>query len=128
MASVAAVTLGSIAAALDHDRSPPIARRPFRTETPYMRTPRSPAIVHATHLLARSVRKRPIPVTETGVSGGPAVLVVGCIHGDEPAGIAVARDLITDALSPRRILLWVIPDLNPTAWRPVCGRMPMGWT
>ena len=40
------------------------------------------------------------------------MLVVGCIHGDEPAGIAVARDLITDP-SPRRILLWVIPDLNP---------------
>src|SRR5205823_7637296 len=41
-----------------------------------------------------------------------AALVVGCIHGNEPAGIAVA-----DALARGRpfagVDLWIVPDLNP---------------
>src|SRR5262245_61394146 len=49
---------------------------------------------------------------KTGVSGRPSMLVVGCVHGNEPAGIAVARDLIADP-SPRHVLLWVVPSLNP---------------
>jgi protein MpaA len=39
------------------------------------------------------------------------VLVVGCIHGNEPAGIAVAKRL--ERLSPTGIDLWIVPDLNP---------------
>jgi protein MpaA len=39
------------------------------------------------------------------------VLVVGCIHGDEPAGIAVAQRL--EHLSPAGVDLWIVPDLNP---------------
>jgi protein MpaA len=40
------------------------------------------------------------------------VLVVGCIHGNECAGIPIARNLIRGAL-PRAFELLVIPDLNP---------------
>lgn len=40
------------------------------------------------------------------------LLVVGCIHGNESAGIAVARRLST-ARPPPRTALWIIPDLNP---------------
>lgn len=40
------------------------------------------------------------------------MLVVGCIHGNEPAGIAVARRLISLSQLPASTL-WVIPDLNP---------------
>ncbi|MGE5408351.1 MAG: M14 family zinc carboxypeptidase, partial [Syntrophothermus sp.] len=40
------------------------------------------------------------------------VLVVGCIHGDETAGIRVARRL-ADAGTPRRTDLWVVPTINP---------------
>jgi protein MpaA len=68
--------------------------------------------VHRAVRLGRSVRHSPIEATETGVPGRPSILVVGCIHGNEPAGIAIARDLVTDR-APRRVLLWVIPDLNP---------------
>ena len=41
---------------------------------------------------------------------GVRVLVVGCIHGNEGAGIAVAR-----ALERRHTGadLWIVPDLNP---------------
>jgi murein peptide amidase A len=40
------------------------------------------------------------------------VLVVGTVHGDEPAGVRVARRLIA-APSQRRVALWVVPTLNP---------------
>jgi murein peptide amidase A len=40
------------------------------------------------------------------------VLVVGCIHGDECAGVAVARRLLRAPL-PASYDLWVIPNLNP---------------
>ncbi len=38
--------------------------------------------------------------------------MVGCIHGDEPAGIAIARSLAAMA-PPRASALWIVPDLNP---------------
>jgi protein MpaA len=40
------------------------------------------------------------------------VLVVGCIHGNENAGIAVADRLRTIAMTPE-LDLWVIPSANP---------------
>ncbi len=56
---------------------------------------------------------RPIRATEVG---NPAasfkVLVVGCIHGDEPAGIAIAHQLVRQP-PDRSVDLWVIDDLNP---------------
>jgi protein MpaA len=64
-------------------------------------------------LLGRSVGHRPIRVQELGEPfAGHRVLIVGCIHGDERAGISVARRL--DAMvPPRGIDLWVLDDLNP---------------
>jgi murein peptide amidase A len=40
------------------------------------------------------------------------MLVVGCIHGNEQAGIAVIRRLQTLA-PPAGVSLWTLPDLNP---------------
>jgi protein MpaA len=49
-------------------------------------------------------------------SGSPAaalkVLVVGCIHGDETAGMRVARRLIAGG-APSGVEQWVVPTLNP---------------
>jgi protein MpaA len=39
------------------------------------------------------------------------VLVVGCVHGNETGGIAIADAL--EHLAPRDLDLWVVPDLNP---------------
>jgi murein peptide amidase A len=39
-------------------------------------------------------------------------VVVGCIHGDEPAGIPIARALESRRPDPS-VSLWVIEDLNP---------------
>ena len=67
----------------------------------------------ATHTrqLGRSVDGRPIDAIRVGDPTGTPVLVVGCVHGNETAGIAVARALAR--LSPRGIDLWIVPELNP---------------
>jgi protein MpaA len=64
-------------------------------------------------LLGRSALGRPIRVHV--VDAGPArhrILVVGCIHGDECAGIAVTRRLAR-ATPPAGTRLWIVDDLNP---------------
>ncbi|MBS1677559.1 MAG: DUF2817 domain-containing protein [Actinobacteria bacterium] len=63
--------------------------------------------------LGRSVRGRRIDAFLLGDPDAPRpLLVVGAIHGNEPAGIAIARDLISDP-PPRAGLIIAIPDLNP---------------
>jgi protein MpaA len=57
------------------------------------------------------VQGRPIEAVEVGDPSGTPVLVVGCVHGNEPAGIAVAR--LLERLSPRGLDLWIVRDLNP---------------
>ena len=62
-------------------------------------------------MLGRSWQGRPIGAVEVGNRSGTRVLVVGCIHGNETAGIAIARAL--ERLSPDDLDLWIVPDLNP---------------
>ena len=64
-----------------------------------------------TVLLGRSWNGRPIRAVEVGNPSGTRVLVFGCIHGNETAGIAIADAL--ERLSPRDLDLWIVPDLNP---------------
>lgn len=54
--------------------------------------------IYAFHLSGRDPRR--------------SLLVVGCIHGNESAGIAIARRLST-ASPPPGTSLWIVPDLNP---------------
>lgn len=71
------------------------------------------ANVRRTVPLGRSVSGRLVVANELGDPGSPRrVLVVGCIHGDESAGVAVARAL-TAGPAPSNADLWVIPVLNP---------------
>jgi protein MpaA len=61
--------------------------------------------------IGRSVEGRPIEAIRVGDRGSPTkALVVGSIHGNEPAGIAVTRIL---ARSSPAADLWLVPDLNP---------------
>jgi len=63
-------------------------------------------------LLGHSVEGRPIRVVHRGDPDEIRVLVVGCIHGDECAGVRIARRLRTGR--PRGFLdLWILPTLNP---------------
>jgi protein MpaA len=69
--------------------------------------------LRATPWVGRSVEDRPIPVYLRGrADTGDAVLVVGCIHGTERAGIAVADRLLQLGALPQSTL-WVVPNLNP---------------
>lgn len=64
-------------------------------------------------MIGHSVRGRPITTTLKGDPGARArLLVIGCVHGNEPAGIRVARRLITGAPA-RNAAIWVVPSLNP---------------
>lgn len=64
-------------------------------------------------VLGRSVEGRPIRVWRVGNAHSPKrILVVGCIHGSECAGLAVTRRLV-DLARPVALDLWVIQNLNP---------------
>ena len=63
--------------------------------------------------LGRSEDGRPIVAVRAGDPSGTRVLVVGCIHGTECAGIAVARAL---ERAHTRADLWIVPNLNPDGY------------
>jgi protein MpaA len=66
-----------------------------------------------TIVIGRSVEGRPIVAIHTGdFDAARTTLVVGCIHGNECAGVAVAEQL-TDVRSPNELNLWLVPNLNP---------------
>jgi protein MpaA len=62
------------------------------------------------HQLGRSEQGRPIVVYRVGDPAATRMLVVGCIHGNECAGLGVIAAL-------RRVRagadLWLVPNLNP---------------
>jgi protein MpaA len=66
--------------------------------------------------LGRSVDGRPIEAVELGDrSAREKLLVVGCIHGNECAGLAIVQAL--ERLSvPRGLDLWVLENLNPDGY------------
>jgi protein MpaA len=69
--------------------------------------------ISRTALLGDSVRGRTITVLERGDPDAPTKdLVVGCIHGNEPAGIGIAEQLESVPVLRERDL-WVVEDANP---------------
>jgi protein MpaA len=70
-------------------------------------------------VIGRSVDGRPIVAWELGATH-PArpgatvrtILVVGCIHGDECAGLAITSALRREAVSAG-VRLWIVPEMNP---------------
>lgn len=74
------------------------------------------AAVHR-HILGRSVDGKPIVAFELGdTHSRRKVLVVGCVHGDEPAGVEVTSRLLTLA-PPPGVDLWIVPSFNPDGER-----------
>jgi len=63
-------------------------------------------------VVGHSVRGREIVAIERGDRSAPVTLVVGVIHGSEPAGVAVIRRLRTMPL-PKGVHLWLVPTANP---------------
>jgi protein MpaA len=63
-------------------------------------------------VVGHSVRGRAIVAYERGNPTAPATLVVGMIHGTEPAGLAVIRRLRHVPI-PAGVRLWLVPTVNP---------------
>ena len=63
-------------------------------------------------IVGHSVRGRPIVAYERGDLSAPVTLVVGVIHGNETAGLAVIKRLRTMPL-PAGVHLWLVPTVNP---------------
>ena len=73
-------------------------------------------LVRRVEVVGQSVRGRPIRAVEIGnPASDRKVLVVGCIHGNECAGLAVTRDLARGAL-PSSYDLWIVHNLNPDGY------------
>ncbi len=74
---------------------------------------RSLANVSSMHVIGRSTQGRPLRAWRRGNPHSHRhVLVVGCIHGDECAGMAITVRLL-NLIRPTTADLWVIQDLNP---------------
>ena len=87
---------------------------PLRRHRP-LRAPHHRAAAASTLRLTigRTVDGQPINAIRIGHANATrTVLVIGCIHGNEPAGIAIAQRLET-AKAPPTSAVWIIPDLNP---------------
>jgi protein MpaA len=63
-------------------------------------------------VVGHSVKGRAIVAYERGDPAAPVTLVVGVIHGTEPAGLAVIHDLRRMPLPPG-VHLWLVPTVNP---------------
>src|SRR6478672_9133446 len=75
------------------------------------------ALAATVSMVGHSARGHEIRVVERdGARPGRTVLVVGCIHGNECAGTAVTRRLVSGP-APRAGRLLVIQDLNPDGRR-----------
>jgi protein MpaA len=87
--------------------------RGTRSQTTAFRAAPPEENIRRVRLLARSVRGRVIDAIELGDPDSRAhALIIGCIHGNEPAGIVIAHALVRQARL-RETDVWVIPDLNP---------------
>ncbi len=60
----------------------------------------------------RSVHEVPLLIHRRGVPDGTSILVIGVIHGDEDAGMAV-MDLLRTMELTEKVDLWLVPTMNP---------------
>jgi protein MpaA len=62
--------------------------------------------------LGTSVQGRPIVAERHGTPGGRRVLVIGVIHGNEAAGVAII-DQLRQLGAPDGVELWLVESMNP---------------
>jgi murein peptide amidase A len=73
-------------------------------------------LVRRAEVLGESVRGRTIRAVEVGDRASDRkILVVGCIHGNECAGIAVTR-LLARGPVPTTYDLWIVHNINPDGY------------
>lgn len=80
---------------------------------PQATPPAAPAAAPGQTVIGRSTQGRPIRAVRVGSPRARIkVLVVGAVHGNEPAGRQVV-DRLRRVTPPRGTALWLIEDLNP---------------
>ena len=100
-----------------------LGRRPLRaTKARVLRvlaslrlTPRARQVanIHTTRLIGRTARGRPIRAWRIGnPRSARKILVIGCVHGTECAGMSVTQRLV-NVTHPIAADLWVVQNLNP---------------
>jgi protein MpaA len=99
--------LGALLLAAAMMASPLVAKTNVATSTDVLEA----APVSHAEVIGQSARGRAIRATRIG-DGPAAVLVVGCIHGNERAGRAVVKRL-RSATAPAGVSLWLIDLANP---------------
>lgn len=62
--------------------------------------------------LGMSAGGRPIIAERSGTVGGRRVLVIGVIHGNEDAGVAIVDELRAEPV-PDGVELWIVESMNP---------------
>lgn len=98
-----------------HRRARPL---PTRTVVHFPSRPtrasRAPGPVQFVHrtVFGHSVTGVPLVVDVHGDPAGRRLLVVGCIHGNESAGIGIART-VEVMPAPAGVQMWVVENLNP---------------
>ncbi len=63
-------------------------------------------------VFGHSVLDEPLVVARRGDTTGARILIIGSIHGDEDAGVAIVNSLI-EGETPPGIELWLVPTMNP---------------
>ncbi len=63
-------------------------------------------------VVGTSAGGRPIDAVRRGTAGGRVVLVIGVIHGDEPAGAQIV-DRLAQLDVPAGVDLWLVRSMNP---------------
>lgn len=91
--------------------SPPILETP-QTDRPQAETQPIETQQLETRQIGSSVEGRPISAVRRGTPGGRVVLIIGVIHGDEAAGLAIV-DLLEQYEVPANVDLWLIDSMNP---------------
>ena len=66
----------------------------------------------AVQTIGVSKQGRPIVAERFGTPDGRRVLVIGVIHGNEDAGVAIIEELRTQAV-PEGVDLWLVESMNP---------------
>lgn len=93
---------------------PPVAAaQPVQRVQPVRSADEAPYVMRSS-VIGHSVKGRPIRAWYRGTKDAPRVLLVlGQMHGDEPAGPITARWMIDHIKPLTGTGLWVIPTINP---------------
>lgn len=111
-AAVPVAVAVAVASAQPHTARHSTAAAPVARPTPPAAVAPSPRPLRRV-VLGYSVQHRPIVAYELGdPHARTTAVLIGQMHGDEPAGVAIARALLTGA-PVRGIRLWVVPSINP---------------